>query len=380
MAGCEVSCDGVQGVSDSFCSRLATFPLLESTFILRMLTAARGAETKSFTLSTRDVLDRLVGYPFGKVLLSLPPGSIEGVTRQEASVLRKRMIHAQSRWPDLDKQTSVLFLAIDGLSIGLSEPLYSAGERLSDIESFLAIASTMLRTLAPSEAGEELTFGRLGEVAAILHELFENTNNHARRSIDGSFFSWSTRGVLARYFSKEQVHSIIENLKIDELSPVERYCRNILRKPSAVGSSPIDGHVCGFTEVSIFDSGPGLASRWLTRPVSEMTPTEELSASLECFGARKSTSADTTRGYGLVRVLQAVKRSRAFLSVRSNRLHLFRDFALGETLAMQEKGGGQLSPMPVLFDWEMYPARGVAKVLPDNTSTLVSVLLPIRSK
>ncbi|USW93885.1 hypothetical protein NHF39_21165 [Pseudomonas proteolytica] len=96
----------------------------------------------------------------------------------------------------------------------------------------------------------------------------------------------------------------------------------------------LKSEVLDFLEISVIDSGPGLARRWLTakekRPVEsldELELDEELNATLDCFKKHMTSKPDSDRsGMGLHNALQALNKLKAYVRVRTGRLSLNQAF------------------------------------------------------
>jgi len=81
-------------------------------------------------------------------------------------------------------------------------------------------------------------------------------------------------------------------------------------------------------ELNIFDSGVGLAARWLKqKPTDSLSLDDEHKACIECLTYRHTTASSPGRGIGLFCVLSAVAELRGLLRIRTGRLALYRDFA-----------------------------------------------------
>jgi hypothetical protein len=80
-------------------------------------------------------------------------------------------------------------------------------------------------------------------------------------------------------------------------------------------------------EINVFDNGPGLASKYLGKPLSEVSVKQEWEAVQACWGKWATTSDRQNKGLGLYRVAQTLTESRGFLRLRTGRLSLYRDFS-----------------------------------------------------
>lgn len=84
-----------------------------------------------------------------------------------------------------------------------------------------------------------------------------------------------------------------------------------------------------FIELTMVDSGPGLARRWLaSRPenkqsvdnLQDVSLNDEEDAVIECFKKWRTTSGNSLRGVGLFSVASLLKRRNGFLRLRTGRL------------------------------------------------------------
>ena len=82
-----------------------------------------------------------------------------------------------------------------------------------------------------------------------------------------------------------------------------------------------------FIEFCVFDSGLGLARRWLDDKWSpSISLPAEYSACLECLKKHRSSSNRRDKGRGLAEVMTTLASLNGFLKIRSGRLSLYRDF------------------------------------------------------
>jgi hypothetical protein len=125
-----------------------------------------------------------------------------------------------------------------------------------------------------------------------------------------------------------------------------------------------------FLELSVFDSGPGLASRWLSKPLTDdVTAVDELAACFSCLRKHKTTSGASNRGLGLYDVMRTLDELHAFTRLRTGRLALFRNFVASPLQADEQSNG------PTLFDW--HSASTVPTKLPQSTGTLFTMVIPL---
>nr|WP_025829303.1 hypothetical protein [Acetobacter persici] len=177
-----------------------------------------------------------------------------------------------------------------------------------------------------------LTRGRLDlkqhiqPMASLLYEAFLNTHEHAQTDFFGNRYRRSTRGIIFAHQSVE-IERLVDmaghNIQMQEYFSKWR--------PNHHGAK-----YAHFAEISIFDSGPGLADRWLgsraeiSRSIQydPIDVSDEYSAVLACLQKGNTTKNSSTRGNGLFRIMQVVKRSGGLIRIRSGRLALMKAFNL----------------------------------------------------
>ena len=161
----------------------------------------------------------------------------------------------------------------------------------------------------------------LPELGSVLFELIDNADQHATTDVVGNKYRKALRGTSIKLNRISRQDALGYSDREPELA------RFILRH--FVRSEVLD-----FLEISVIDSGPGLARRWLTakegRPVESLEKLdfdEELSATLECFKRHVSSKPDPeTSGIGLHTALQALNKLKAYVRVRTGRLSLNQAF------------------------------------------------------
>ncbi len=269
--------------------------------------------------------------------------------------------------PDIASVGDRVFLAsIDHHPRWRIPPCYFHSGEVRHRDDFVALAEAMARKATSGRGGSPVTADVRGPLGAVLHELFKNTHEWARTDEHGVPLLRSVRGLLA------QGHSWAEQeaLEVAGESPA------LAAYLSAPGVRTPDGR-WRFLELSIFDSGAGLARRWLsghpegaTDPAAP-TPEEEYRACAECFVRWNSSTRAGHKGLGLHEVMRTLSHLNAFFRVRSGRLSLYRDFAArpyagsaGEDCSLTDWTTRSAAPTPLAF------AEGV----------LYTMLIPIRGR
>jgi hypothetical protein len=233
-------------------------------------------------------------------------------------------------------------------------------------DDFVALADAMAKKATGASGGSPVTADVRGPLGGILHELFKNTHEWARTDGNGVPLLRSVRGLLA------QGHNWAEQeaLEVASGSPA---LADYLSSPGV--RTP--GGRWRFLELSVFDSGPGLARRWLSGHLegaanpATPTPEEEYRACVECFVRWNSSTLAGHKGLGLHEVMRTLSRLNAFFRVRTGRLSLYRDFVAWPY-------AGSTGEDCSLTDWTTRSA--VLTPLAAAEGVLYTMLIPIQGR
>ncbi|MCX6585291.1 MAG: hypothetical protein NTX13_01755 [Acidobacteria bacterium] len=156
----------------------------------------------------------------------------------------------------------------------------------------------------------------LPPICTVLFELFENTHRWARTDANLNPYALGLRAI------RVEVHrNDINNLRTQSTlsGPIHHYLAN---KHFDHISEQVR-----LLEVSVLDSGPGLAARALKR---NLTPQDDLNTEIDAVESRfhlhRTSSGATHRGKGLPAILQILSEHQGFLRVRTGRLNIYRNF------------------------------------------------------
>src|SRR6185369_9936312 len=133
-----------------------------------------------------------------------------------------------------------------------------------------------------------------------------------------------------------------------------------------------------FFELSIFDSGPGLALRWLGRPLGPDERIEdEYTAVMACLHKHGTSSAHTHRGIGLHSVMRTLSERKGFLKIRTGRLSVYRDFVSDPYVGQEEEvsDGEKEKSTTYMLDWHSKTSR--LNTMPRAEGTLVTMFIPL---
>ena len=308
----------------------------------------------------REVIDRLAPLCAALLADKISIGE-RNVTEpiMEAALARLALLQGQeprsgSRGPQIE------IVCADHLGRSFPTTLYASvpdGKPTPKPESGLSdLAGKIARATMPAEQARGATADLELALAGALYELFRNTHEHARHDLAGNFIKRSLRAVQARR------HPIAPQAlaRIAEDTPaLAAYCRRLQPRP---GRAQLQ-----LLEVSVLDSGPGLAARWLGRELTAADRGDvELNAVKACFAKGASTKPRPGAGMGLPNLIGVGRKSNGFLRLRTGAQ------SLGADLGVQ--GDQPLGTAPELE--ALHGDRIIARA----TGTLWTLLLPIRER
>lgn len=195
----------------------------------------------------------------------------------------------------------------------------------------------------------------LPELGSVLWELIANADQHAVKDVGGNKYKKALRGTSIKLNRISRQDALSYSDREPELA------RFILKHF-------LKSEVLDFLEISVIDSGPGLARRWLTakegRPVESLEKldlNEELNATLDCFKKHMTSKPDSeSSGMGLHNALQALNKLKAYVRVRTGRLSL--------NQAFQGRSG--------IMEFEP-SARGTQQELAAAEGTVFTICIPV---
>jgi hypothetical protein len=236
---------------------------------------------------------------------------------------------------------------------------YFSDGTLRNRSEFTALAEELLMSRAGAFTRHSIHPATRRGLGLILYELIKNTHDWGRTSVDNVPLRPSVRGV---FFTRVNVNLKGAIASAGGNPALESYV-------TSLGQRSRDEYV-RFLELSVFDSGPGLASRWLSKPLTDdVTAVDELAACFSCLRKHKTTSGASNRGLGLYDVMRTLDELHAFTRLRTGRLALFRNFVASPLQADEQSNG------PTLFDW--HSASTVPTKLPQSTGTLFTMVIPL---
>ncbi|PCI41880.1 MAG: hypothetical protein COB46_02055 [Rhodospirillaceae bacterium] len=355
--------------------RLAQYPGGATSLAQALITWARRHESPRLVIyagakggeaTIRKFTDRLHG------LVATMMASEVLATDRQTSVRKVAYSDARHRIENMNdgklsetaRGVGTSLICVDHSSMGYLRPLYHNAEvenRLRGESDFFDLTQKILNASVPQPHCKKITHQDTTAIAAILKELFSNTHDHARHDFNGRFYKKSVRGI-------HTVFHYVDPDRIDEVA-----CG--LPMLAAYLKQHINGwrgqHL-QFLELSVFDSGPGLATRALQKPLVDLSLEEEISAVKRCFLKHVSSKERSTDGLGLYRTMGLLKNRLGYIRLRTGRLSLCKSFP-------PESGG---STETELLPEDLQLVDGTngndePEEMPSVDGVVVTILLPI---
>jgi hypothetical protein len=254
---------------------------------------------------------------------------------------------------------SVFLACFDRTSLWNLPAFYFRDGSLKGHREYQLLVNALINRTTSAHAISHVSESEKESLESIIYELFRNTHEWAREDVGGARIPRSIRGLLveAHNATKSEFIETVEGSR-----PLEQYVNH-----------DVFNHGSGrqrFLEVSVFDSGPGLAARWLSRDPTYDPLSTEYAACMSCLRKHDSSSGDGGRGLGLYKVMRMLTALKGFLRVRTGRLALYRDFESAPYLESDENEEIEL------FDWKTEAPTPVEA--PSVEGTLYSMLIPLQ--
>ncbi|MDV6348824.1 ATP-binding protein [Nitrosomonas sp. Is35] len=242
-------------------------------------------------------------------------------------------------------------------------PLYERPDvqGLRGIRDFELLTQRLIKCCAPSTL-RYLPETHIQTISLLIRELFENTNDHATTDECGREYCWdypNVRSIVAKYiaFNPKDTGSI--NALSD--APHHMFYQKALLDYTAT-------RIIDFLEVTVIDSGPGIAKRWLSHIdpnacAENILIDEEEKLVREAFKLGKTTKNIRGTGVGLDTVIKSLVKLKAFLQLRTGRLCLYQNFS--------DSSKQEFAPSHLLNN---------RKKLSRTVGTSFSILIPLSSK
>ena len=167
---------------------------------------------------------------------------------------------------------------------------------------------------------------QLSTISTLLYELIKNTDEHAITDESGARYQRNVRGVFAKFITIQSPSGMgSDDPQLGSF--LTRYVANQARKKE---NSKAKNRSYNFLELTIFDTGPGLVSRWRSKKGGDGSLLDldgEVEVVLDCFEKHASTKDEFGSGSGLQNVVDSLASLNAYLKLRTGRLCLVQDFS-----------------------------------------------------
>lgn len=296
----------------------------EDAMVQALITWAQQQDTARLVSYAKDhddeQLSTLVRHIVGLSAALLCDSAASRAGDQFTAALRAHALHRQ-RLLQRDgggsdsRGTQFEIVCADHLSLPPPTLLYDSSgayPRLRGDKAFRELSRLIVSTGIVS--GGNLGSKIISAIGDTLYELFRNTEEHAKLDVAGNHQRRSIRGIHARRHDRtpDELQQAIESTP--RLRPFAARLEPLRRRKKV-----------SFAEFSVFDSGPGLARRWLKTEDDNIDPDREIGAINECFAHRATTKVIQGRGMGLPIVIAALREQGGLIRVRSGRQSLYAD-------------------------------------------------------
>ncbi len=202
---------------------------------------------------------------------------------------------------------------------------------------------------------------KIDDFSKITHELFFNTDEHARTDIDFQNLYPNIRAAYFR-FQKRKLNSYLNQYK--DSNTLYKYLNSNL--PLNENSEVY------FLEISILDSGPGLARRYGNiTDLNSISINREVELIKECLYKHNTSSVGIRKerkGLGLDRVLKTIS-GKGFLRIKSGRVDVIRDMRNKPYVRSENSVGIKLT------DWNN--SDNTFSEHPECSGSLISLIYPL---
>lgn len=237
---------------------------------------------------------------------------------------------------------AVALVCFAGARSEFLNPLYSKSgpDTVRGISEFLDLLKNLLQTMSGGLASQ-LDGVQLGLLSSLVYQLFLNTDQHGAYDVSGKRYEAGVRGISVKLTSVNHPKELID-LAGDDV-PLKSYLTKstVVRGQGRVqpdaGEAPKEagiGKPIRFIELSVFDTGPGMGLRWLSKKSGALSyadfgVADELAAVRECFEKHATTKSVQSAGVGLSTAVSAMGKLNAFMTLRTGRMSLYQDFSTG---------------------------------------------------
>ena len=290
--------------------------------------------------ATDSGLNELAQEPHGMAALYFAP-LIENPVGERVSTkgglelaLPRIMAMQSGDYSDTMHGRGALLTCFGGAKNEFLHPFYSQPKEgyLRGREEFLWLTEQLIRACAP-QAKRKLSERHFTAVSNLVYELFRNTDEHARKDQFGQKYRRNVRGILVKFISYNAT-SFADDVSSHDSSLSFFILKSLANQTQHKDK---DGSVHATTnlaclELTVFDTGPGLATRWLSKhnpgtELNSLSINDEVALVEKCFKEHATTKDNDGSGAGLSLVLNSLSLLNAYLRLRTGRICLVQDFS-----------------------------------------------------
>ena len=357
------------GALSSFFQFLITWRRLENCgrLIIDVKDISDASEIESTIKQYYGFIASVLAWDLG--IINKNGRDIKNQFRQQNAQLNELLV--KGRFDLASRGDSILFPFFDHLESarGLLPIIYKNGI-LQNEDEFENVTDKIVDITTKNNAILKKSFKSIiKDMNGILYELFDNTNKWAKHSISGKVYTPGVRGIYSRFYKLDPQE---DDLKAyTNSSGLKKYFKKVLLKGD--GQKSYYKYI-NFLELSVFDSGAGLAQRFERKEVDQMTREEEYKSLLKCLQKHTTSHNDhgefESRGLGLHRIMELLDEKEGFLKVRAGRMYLYRDFSNHPLYPSKTS-----SPNSFMLDWETDTTSPASRQKVEGT--LITILIPI---
>ena len=251
------------------------------------------------------------------------------------------------------KAAGVHLSCLSGTANEFILPLYSneTADSLRTRQGFRHLTQLVFAAFARYQV-QRLREGDLILISSLLHELFQNAHQHARFDERGDGYKRNHRGIIAREFRYRGGEDNVAGYEV-----LNRYFGRIAARKRSFrpnqteskerfnavlsGVSRLERPVptTNFFEITVYDSGPGLARHWAwrkyRRTLENISVNDEFELVKKCFEVHNTTKSGHGYGEGLTGAVDCLARLRAFMLLRTGRLTVYQDFSTDDAATLR---------------------------------------------
>lgn len=288
------------------------------------------------------------------------------ITKTIGNIIRDRIdfLNKNESWR---KGDTTFITAIQHSATPYPSAFYLSNGTLKSKKEFIEISKNILVDVSTNYirgTSTKLIEDNKQLIGEIIFELIENTHFWSQEKYNGSNYNTGVRGLLASVHRGNK-ETLLKNCKDDR--PFIEYLTEVFKSYSQDENIYI-------MEISVFDSGSGLASKYLKKDITDFSSYDEIyNAIIDCLikGNTSDSYSGYERGFGLYNIMKLLS-EKGFLKIRTNGLKLFRNFI--------KNPFNNLTPTKTdycLNDWNKVQNQSPPSYLTEGT--LFSIFIPLKA-